>query len=431
MTIRVYWKQAWNLLKQHPLFSTLYIVGTGTSIVMTMIIAIVYYVRLAPVYPETNRMRTLVVKSVKMRQEDMLHSSGVSYAMLKEWFYSLKSVEACTGVSGTRYARVTNGKEELPTYARYTDEHFFRVFPLVFLEGKPFTEADRRSGLPNVVLTDTYAQQLFGTAKGVVGRTFLLDYTDVKVAGVVRSGSFLTPDSYAQVYLPYSCRDGYDKAGMHWALGHYSVYLLLKESASTADVRDEVQELVRKFNASDTGEGWKLDLTEQPEPYWQRVFRYERDTSIDWGKVIWTFVGVFMVLLFVPAFNLGGMISARVQRQLPDLGVCKAFGASRSRLLVQIIGENLLLTGLGTAFGLIIAWIVLTWAGHTIFSLFEPFPLIPPEGADLGMGVDMLFAPTVFAVAALFCLLLNLISALIPAWNALNHPIVESLNEQK
>lgn len=33
--------------------------------------------------------------------------------------------------------------------------------------------------------------------------------------------------------------------------------------------------------------------------------------------------------------------------------------------------------------------------------------------------------------AALFCLLLNLISALIPAWNALRHPIVESLNEQK
>ena len=67
MAVRVYLKQAWNLMKQNPLFSTLYIVGTGISIVMTMVIAIVYYVRLAPVYPETNRMRTLVVKSAKMR----------------------------------------------------------------------------------------------------------------------------------------------------------------------------------------------------------------------------------------------------------------------------------------------------------------------------------------------------------------------------
>ena len=49
MVVRVYLKQAWNLMKQNPLFSTLYIVGTGISIVMTMVIAIVYYVRLAPV----------------------------------------------------------------------------------------------------------------------------------------------------------------------------------------------------------------------------------------------------------------------------------------------------------------------------------------------------------------------------------------------
>ena len=40
MAVRVYLKQAWNLMKQNPLFSTLYIVGTGISIVMTMVIAI-------------------------------------------------------------------------------------------------------------------------------------------------------------------------------------------------------------------------------------------------------------------------------------------------------------------------------------------------------------------------------------------------------
>ena len=89
MVVRVYLKQAWNLMKQNPLFSTLYIVGTGISIVMTMVIAIVYYVRLAPVYPETNRMRTLVVKSAKMTNDESTHSANISYAMLKDWFYSL------------------------------------------------------------------------------------------------------------------------------------------------------------------------------------------------------------------------------------------------------------------------------------------------------------------------------------------------------
>lgn len=40
--IKVYLKQAWELLKQNKLFSTLYIVGTGLSIAMTMVIAIVF-----------------------------------------------------------------------------------------------------------------------------------------------------------------------------------------------------------------------------------------------------------------------------------------------------------------------------------------------------------------------------------------------------
>lgn len=295
MAVRVYLKQAWNLMKQNPLFSTLYIVGTGISIVMTMVIAIVYYVRLAPVYPETNRMRTLVVKSAKMTNDESTHSANISYAMLKDWFYSLESAEVSTGVSGTSYARVTNDKEEIPTYARYTDENFFRVFPLVFLEGKPFTEADRRSGIHNVVLTDSYAQQLFGTTKGVVGKNFLMDYTNVKVVGVVKSGSFLTPDSYAQVYLPYSCRDGYDDEGSHWALGGYRVYILMKESKSVTDVQDEVLELVRKFNVSDMGDGWKLDLVGQPELYWHSTFRLWSNVAVDWGRVIWMFVGIFMV----------------------------------------------------------------------------------------------------------------------------------------
>jgi len=86
MVVRVYLKQAWNLMKQNPLFSTLYIVGTGISIVMTMVIAIVYYVRLAPIYPETNRMRTLVVKSAKMTNDESTHSANISYAMLKVWY---------------------------------------------------------------------------------------------------------------------------------------------------------------------------------------------------------------------------------------------------------------------------------------------------------------------------------------------------------
>ena len=125
------------------------------------------------------------------------------------------------------------------------------------------------------------------------------------------------------------------------------------------------------------------------------------------------------------------MISARMERRLPEMGVRKAFGANRSLLLKQIVWENLLLSGLGALLGLVIAWIALVISGQNTFSLFETFPRDVPGNADVWLGVDMLFAPLVFVIAVAFCLLLNMLSALIPAWYSLRRPIVSSLNEQK
>ena len=48
--LKLYLKQAWALLRQNPLFSGLYIAGTGLAIAMTMIVAEIYYVKLAPVF---------------------------------------------------------------------------------------------------------------------------------------------------------------------------------------------------------------------------------------------------------------------------------------------------------------------------------------------------------------------------------------------
>ena len=59
---KLYMKQAWNLMKQNKLFTGIYVVGTALAIATTMIMAIVYYVKIAPIYPEVNRDRTLVME---------------------------------------------------------------------------------------------------------------------------------------------------------------------------------------------------------------------------------------------------------------------------------------------------------------------------------------------------------------------------------
>ena len=62
--IKLYLKQSWMLIRQNKLFSSLYVLGTGLAIAMTMIIAIVYYIKIAPIYPEVNRSLTMRMKGV-------------------------------------------------------------------------------------------------------------------------------------------------------------------------------------------------------------------------------------------------------------------------------------------------------------------------------------------------------------------------------
>ena len=60
--IKQYFKQAWQLIKQNRLFSSIYIAGTALGISMVMIMAILNYVKTANIYPETNRNRTMYVE---------------------------------------------------------------------------------------------------------------------------------------------------------------------------------------------------------------------------------------------------------------------------------------------------------------------------------------------------------------------------------
>ena len=108
------------------------------------------------------------------------------------------------------YIHRDNLGSELKVKVKYTDPAFFRIFQFSFLAGKPFSQADFESGIMNAVVGEDLARRLFGTTE-VVGKTFSLNYTDCRIVGVVKDASFLTRDSFAQLYLPYTTVAGYDK----------------------------------------------------------------------------------------------------------------------------------------------------------------------------------------------------------------------------
>ncbi|WP_278701574.1 ABC transporter permease [Phocaeicola sartorii] len=432
--IKYYWKQAWELLKQHKLFSVLYITGAGLAIAMTMVVFVAHYIRVAPVYPETNRAETWVLKSVTVQRVKTRGSGSwqSSHQLVRDWWYPIQEAEQVSAVYNSweldDYIQPENLGSELNVKVKYTDPAFFRIFQFSFLAGKPFSQADFESGIMNAVVGEDLARRLFGTTE-VVGKTFSLNYTDCRIVGVVKDASFLTRDSFAQLYLPYTTVAGYDKdsksdAGM---LGPYTVYFKVKDDAMGADLEAAMHEMVRKYNTSQ--EENKLVLS-GPDVYWKSVYR-RGNVPLDWWELIRLWGGLVLIFLLVPALNLCAMISTRMENRLPEMGICKAFGADRGRLLRQILIENLILTCLGGLLGLCWVWTILIAGRNWVFTLFERYGNSAPEGVDTIVSFDMLFSPWIFCAGFIVCLLLNLFSALWPAWKALGKDIVYSLNQKK
>ncbi len=431
----MYIKQAWAMLRQNKLFSVLYIAGTGLAIAMTMTIFIAHYIKVAPIYPETNRANTWALTRVAVKKgANNVANAFSSYEMLRDWWRELKTPEAVTGVyfafNAQDYVQPGEGKPEIKVKATYTDPAFFRVFHFAFLNGKPFTDADQASGLYSAVIGRDLAMQLFGT-EDATGKTFSLNHTECRVAGVVRNASSLTPDSYGDLYLPYSTRIGYDAPlmrGFSDLLGSYMVYFKVKDAEQGAVLEAEVQERVRKYNTSQEEE----EITVSgPFPSWQNAYTFGTDQPFDAWSLVKLWGGLVLIFLLVPALNLSGMISTRMESRLPEMGISKAFGAGRGLLLRQVLGENLLLTCLGGFFGLCLAWTVLVVGSDWIFGLFNPMGVMLTGTREATVHIDMLFSPWLFVAAFAVCLLLNVLSALIPAWRSLGKDIVYSLNQKK
>lgn len=433
--IRKYIHQSFTLLKQNVLFSSFYIIGTGLAISMVMILAILYYIKVGDIYPETHRSRMLIAPSAHMQRiEDSGWNNTWKYsaAFVKECFYSLEGVEAVSAVSDAEswFVKVENVKRPLSAMVKLTDTGFWKVFDLSFIQGKPFTEADFRSGIRTAVISEDIARRVFGKTDAV-GEYIKLNYIDYRVCGVVKSPSYAMNLSYAQVWLPYTCLTEYAEDYNQWGvLGPFQVAILLPSAADEDGVKRQVDEYVRKFNAL-PHDGYQLVMHGQPYHYWKTLFQTNDMDDLDF-LMVFRQIGLWLLmLLLVPALNLSGMISSRMDKRLPEMGVRKAFGADGKRLFSQIMWENLLLTCLGGLLGLVLSWGMVLFAKDWMLTMLDGGMKPLPDSVQMSITGDMLFNPTLFIVTFIVCVVLNLISALIPAYIALKKNIVYSLNKQK
>lgn len=431
-------KQAWQLLRQNRLYSTVYILATGLSISMVMVLAILFYLKIANIYPETNRDRLLVVEWARTTNAKGDNGeSRLSLDAVKQCVYSLQTAEATTaiyGMWGGNFVQPDGSDEQIPATVKYVDIGFWQVFPFSFIEGKPFSEADMESGIRTVVISESFARQIFNTSE-VTGSYLSLNFEQHRICGVVKDPSYITDRTFGQLWMPYTAYPGLNPT---WApqmygntLGSFTAYILAPSAGDIEKVRNEARENFKRFDTS-LGEELSFSIYNQPERQWQSLFSNSGNKSPDFNKILLQYALLFFIFLLIPAISLSGMADSQMERRLSEMGIRRAFGARQKGLIGQLISENLVFTILGGLTGLLFSYSIVYFFRRWIIHIGtgQRFVSAVPENLDVVISPDMLINYTVFGIALLICLILNLMVTVIPAWRASSREIVYSLNNK-
>lgn len=420
-------QQAWAQLKQQPVISGVTVTGTALALFLIMLVVMMQQVKTAPFAPESYRDRFLHVKMASITNKSWgvgSSSNGPWSARSLQDIY--KPMETPEAVTIYTYMALTTpvslpGQPSLAVDSRETDADFWRVFDFAFVQGKPYDEAMFEAGQPVAVITESVARRLFGSTE-VVGQEFLLAYVPYRVVGVVKDVSTLAHTAYAQVWMPYTSTDQMRNCWNHGLMGLMSCTMLAKDPADFPALREEALRRLEAKNKSLEETGYAFINRNRPYTQEKDVLaygaNYEPDVEADRRQRRM----IYLILLMVPAINLSSMTQSRLRQRVSEIGVRRAFGATRTELMGQLLGENLIVTLLAGLVGLLLSVAFAYLGNEFLFAQEFSYTLAPPQ-----VDASILIHPSTFLMALGFCFVLNLLSTGIPAWRASRMNIVNAI----
>lgn len=414
-------------LRENPIITWVSVLGTALAICMIMVLVITFQVRLVDCEPEVNRSRSLYVSAMSVKNKGGSDGDSSNARMSvrtgRECFKNLTTAEAVTLVSLPEKVRVSlPAGNKVTADMVQTDDAFWHIFRFRFLSGKAFTKADSDAGVLCAVLSAAVARRLFGTTD-VAGKTVQLNYVEYRISGVVTDVSVLATSAYAQVWVPYTSTDIARLTWWEETMGQMRAVILARSAADFPAIREEAEQLRRKYN--DSLRDSEVFYRGQPDEQFANLYRKWSETP-DTKAIILRYMLVIAILLLVPAINLSSMTLSRMRRRMAEIGVRKAFGATGGELIRQIFFENLLLTLFAGVLGLALSYAATFLLNGFLFNNSTNAYL----SGETALTPGMLLSPWAFLAAFGFCLLMNILSAGIPAWRASRMNITDAINQR-
>ena len=421
-------KQFLLLLRQQHLFNIIYILCTALSVAFTMTLFLVIYIKFGPIYPEENRPRMAILGRTNYVRNQP--GSGESWGScvsraLGDSIRRMPEVESLTCVKASGdHVLLPDG-----TYAAVkcvdTDTDYWRVFRFRFLGGRPFNETECEAKSHVCVVSASLARKVFGHTD-VVGRELTTDNQTWQILGVVEEASCAMSSSYAHLWKPVSIEEYTDSRAPY--MGPFRLFMLLRRASDMDALRQRVARMEDRINAASVHgpDDMVFHLWGQPDPFWQAPFRSNQ--NINMQDFLRKVVSMLLAFLLIPAMNMCSMVSSRVNGRISEMGIRRAYGATRRRLLWQVLQENFLLTLIASMGGLLISYVMMIACADWLPFLFETYFC---EGEKVSIHPDMLFSGWVMAAVLVVCMVLSLVSAAVPTMWALRKPVTEEINHKR
>jgi len=390
-------RYALRMLLKKPGFTAIAIITLGLGIgANTAIFSVVNTVLLRPL-PFQDPDHIVHV----FRMQPPIERAPISRADYLEWQAQNQVFQYLAANYGQTYNLTGIDEAERLRGSRVTED-FFAIFGGSAAQGRFLLPADNQPGSARVaVISYGLWQRRFGSNPQIVGQTISLNGEPYEVVGVAPA-RFAYPGR-TEIWTPALIPEDKNQRGSNYL----QVIARLKEGVSVAQAEAQMNQiaatLAQQFPASDT------NLTVMVTPMLDHQVRGIR-------SVLFVLLGAVVFVLLIACANVANLLLARATARQKEIAIRTAMGASRWRIIRQLLTESVILAILGGALGVLLA----VWAVDLLVALA---PANLPRAREI--SVDKWVLGFTFVMS----LVTGILFGLAPAWQVSKTDLNETLKE--
>jgi putative ABC transport system permease protein len=386
-------------LRKSPSFTAITVLTLALAIgANSAIFSVVYTVLLKPLpYADAGRILRLQQRNGKGSM------CCLPYGNFYMWARGATGFAALGATTGHASMTLTGAGEPRSMPVTMASAGYWKAMFIPPVLGRYFTEQEDREGAPKVaVISYALWQSRFGGDRGILGRTITLEGEGYEVIGVAPADYILYPPA-EKVWLPIA-----PPASRLTDFGDHelSVYGLLRPDVPQAAAVRQLAEIDTRLAQQNPHSGYDGGIVAKPLI----------GTVLGPGRtLLYTLLGAVGLVLLIACGNIANLLIARATVRRPEIAIRGALGATRSRIVTQLLVESGLLAFAGAVLGLFVC------VAGIRFLVTSPASLPRLQTTTLN-GAVVLFTLALAVGSAI-------VFGMLPAWRAARLDLQQTLRD--